>query len=68
MQNNHLHSRVSVIARSRDFCERFFGLREHVWHGDVLFMTDEARFVRAWRPRTGASDSRLVSISAFAWE
>jgi catechol 2,3-dioxygenase-like lactoylglutathione lyase family enzyme len=57
MQVNHLHLRVSDIARSREFYERFFGLREHVWHGDVLFMTDEARFDLALAP--GDRDERF---------
>ena len=50
MQLNHLHIQVADVARSRAFYERFLGLREHVRHGDVLFMTDDARFDLALAP------------------
>lgn len=50
MQLNHLHLHVSNVARSRDFYERFFGLRDHVMYGDILFMTDEGRFDLALAP------------------
>ena len=40
MDLNHLHLKVRSVARSKAFYERHFGLREHVWHDDVLFMRD----------------------------
>lgn len=40
MRLNHLHLHVSSVARSREFYARFFGLRDHVTHGEILFMRD----------------------------
>ena len=40
MQLNHLHLHVASVERARDFYAGFFGLTEHVWHEDVLFMRD----------------------------
>ena len=37
---NHLHLHVRSITRARDFYARYFGLRDHVWHGEILFMRD----------------------------
>jgi len=37
---NHLHLHVRSVARARDFYARYFGLRDHVWHDDILFMRD----------------------------
>ena len=37
---NHLHLHVRSVERSRAFYEKYFGLREHVMHGDILFMRD----------------------------
>jgi len=37
---NHLHLHVRSIARARDFYARYFGLHDHVMHGDILFMRD----------------------------
>src|SRR5215813_6095427 len=37
---NHLHLHVRSIDRARDFYARYFGLRDHVWHDDILFMRD----------------------------
>jgi catechol 2,3-dioxygenase-like lactoylglutathione lyase family enzyme len=37
---NHLHLHVRSIDQARDFYNRYFGLRDHVWHGDILFMRD----------------------------
>jgi catechol 2,3-dioxygenase-like lactoylglutathione lyase family enzyme len=45
MQLNHLYLRVKDVARSQQFYERYFGMREHAHrHDGVVFMTDEARF------------------------
>jgi catechol 2,3-dioxygenase-like lactoylglutathione lyase family enzyme len=38
---NHLHLHVRDVARSKRFYEEWFGLREHVRHGDILFLRDE---------------------------
>ncbi len=37
---NHLHLHVSSVARARAFYMNYFGLRDHVWHDDILFMRD----------------------------
>jgi catechol 2,3-dioxygenase-like lactoylglutathione lyase family enzyme len=37
---NHLHLHVRSVERSRAFYEKYFGLRDHVMHGDILFMRD----------------------------
>jgi len=41
MNINHLHLKVASAERSRDFYERFFGLRVSAMHGDILFMRDD---------------------------
>lgn len=56
MQLNHLHLHVEDVERSRAFYERFFGLREHVRHGKILFMTDDARFDLALAPSPHVED------------
>jgi catechol 2,3-dioxygenase-like lactoylglutathione lyase family enzyme len=42
MNINHLHLKVASVENAAEFYERFFGLRRHVSHGDILFMRDEA--------------------------
>jgi catechol 2,3-dioxygenase-like lactoylglutathione lyase family enzyme len=37
---NHLHLHVRSIDRAREFYARYFGMRDHVWHDDILFMRD----------------------------
>ena len=37
---NHLHLHVRSVERARAFYANYFGLRDHVSHGDVLFMRD----------------------------
>ena len=39
---NHLHLHVHSVNRARDFYARYFGLHDHVWHGEMLFMRDAA--------------------------
>jgi len=41
MNINHLHLKVASAERSRNFYERFFGLRVSATHGDILFMRDD---------------------------
>lgn len=50
MALNHLHLHVSDVATSRAFYETFFGLREDVWHGEILFVADEHGFQLALAP------------------
>lgn len=50
MALNHLHLHVADVAASRAFYETFFGLREDVRHGDILFLADENGFQLALAP------------------
>lgn len=50
MALNHLHLHVADIDRSRAFYETFFGFREDVWHGPILFLADETGFQLALAP------------------
>jgi len=50
MQLNHLHLHVADVARSQAFYCKYFGLREQVWHGRILFMTDDHGFDLALAP------------------
>lgn len=50
MALNHLHLHVADVARSRAFYETFFGFREDVRHGDILFVADETGFQLALAP------------------
>lgn len=47
---NHLHLRVRDVSVARAFYAQHFGLRDHVWHGDVLFMRDDAGMDLALAP------------------
>ena len=46
---NHLHLGVDDIERSRAFYEQL-GFREHLWHGDVMFMRNDHGFDLALAP------------------
>jgi catechol 2,3-dioxygenase-like lactoylglutathione lyase family enzyme len=46
---NHLHLGVDDIERSREFYEHL-GFRETVWHGDAMFMCNDAGFDLALAP------------------
>ena len=50
MALNHLHLHVADLDRSRAFYETFFGFREDVWHGPILFVADETGFQLALAP------------------
>ncbi len=52
MNINHLHLKVRSVERARSFYQRFFGLRDFVWHGDMLFMRDGAGMDLALAPTT----------------
>jgi lactoylglutathione lyase len=39
---NHIHLHVRSAEVSAAFYARYFGMRELVWHGDMVFMRDEA--------------------------
>ena len=50
MALNHLHLHVGDVAAARTFYETFFGFREEVWHGPILFLADENGFQLALAP------------------
>ena len=53
MDLNHLHLHVKDITRSRRFYEQYFNFREHIWHGDILFLRNENKFDLALYPEKG---------------
>jgi catechol 2,3-dioxygenase-like lactoylglutathione lyase family enzyme len=50
MNLNHIHLHVASVARAKAFYERYFGMRELVWHGDMVFMRDAAGMDLALAP------------------
>jgi catechol 2,3-dioxygenase-like lactoylglutathione lyase family enzyme len=50
MQLNHLHLHVADVARAAAFYGRAFGLTEHVWRDDILFLRDDAGMDLALAP------------------
>lgn len=50
MDLNHIHLHVADVARARAFYETYLGFEEKVWHGDILFLTNEERFDLALAP------------------
>lgn len=55
MNLNHLHLKVRSVDRARAFYARFFGLTDHVWHGEMLFMRDDAGMDLALAPAVDAA-------------
>jgi catechol 2,3-dioxygenase-like lactoylglutathione lyase family enzyme len=47
---NHLHLHARDLAASRRFYESWFGFREHCWHGEILFLRDDAGLDLALAP------------------
>lgn len=47
---NHLHLHVRNLPDAQAFYERWFGFREHVRHGDLLFLRNEEGFDLALMP------------------
>lgn len=47
---NHLHLHVRSVARAKAFYEAYFGLREHVRHGEVVFLRDDGGMDLALAP------------------
>ncbi len=50
MNLNHIHLRVTSVPRAAAFYQRYFGMRELVWHGDMVFMRDHAGMDLALAP------------------
>ncbi|MCC6920644.1 MAG: VOC family protein [Alphaproteobacteria bacterium] len=47
---NHLHLHVRSVEQAKAFYETHFGLREHVRHGDVVFLRDDGGMDLALAP------------------
>ncbi len=47
---NHIHLHVASVARAAAFYEKYFGMRELAWHGDMVFMRDAAGMDLALAP------------------
>jgi catechol-2,3-dioxygenase len=47
---NHLHLHVRDVERAARFYERWFGFREHVRHGEILFLRNASGFDLALAP------------------
>lgn len=52
MNLNHIHLHVASVTRAKAFYEAYFGLRALVWHGDMVFMRDDAGMDLALAPGT----------------
>src|SRR5579864_3638330 len=50
MNLNHIHLHVMSVSRAADFYKRYFGMRELVWHGDMVFLRDTAGMDLALAP------------------
>lgn len=47
---NHLHLHVRDLPRSQRFYESYLGFREHIRHGEILFLRNEDGFDLALAP------------------
>ncbi len=50
MDLNHLHLHTIDTEASRRFYEKYFGFKENVWHGKILFLRNEKGFDLALCP------------------
>jgi catechol 2,3-dioxygenase-like lactoylglutathione lyase family enzyme len=50
MDLNHLHLHVKDIDKSRKFYEKYFGFKENILHGEILFLRNENGFDLALCP------------------
>jgi catechol 2,3-dioxygenase-like lactoylglutathione lyase family enzyme len=50
MNLNHIHLHVASVKRAVAFYAGHFGMRELVWHGDMVFMRDSAGMDLALAP------------------
>jgi catechol 2,3-dioxygenase-like lactoylglutathione lyase family enzyme len=50
MQLNHLHLHVASVEAARAYYAGYFGLRNHVWHDQILFMRDDGGMDLALAP------------------
>ena len=55
MRLNHLHLHVSDVGKAREFYERWFGFKEQVQHGSILFLRDEGGLDLALAPDPDAA-------------
>jgi catechol 2,3-dioxygenase-like lactoylglutathione lyase family enzyme len=56
MDLNHLHLHVRDLAKARAFYERYFAFREHVLHGNILFLRNADGFDLALAPAEGTGE------------
>ena len=61
MNLNHLHLHVESPARAAAFYEAWFGMRQLIWHGDMVFMRDEAGMDLALAPHGPGGPEPLPS-------
>jgi len=54
MRLNHLHLHVSDVGSAREFYERWFGFKEQVQHGPIVFLRDEGGLDLALAPDSDA--------------
>lgn len=52
MDLNHLHLHVKDLEKTRKFYEDHFKFKEHIWHGNILFLRNENKFDLALMPDT----------------
>lgn len=55
MNLNHVHLHFDSVKEAAAFYARYFGMREHVWHGDMVFMRDGAGMDLAVAPGGAAT-------------
>ena len=51
MNLNHVHLHFASVREAAAFYETWFGMRQLVWHGDMVFMRDEAGMDLALAPQ-----------------
>ena len=56
MDLNHLHLHVRDVASASAYYQRWFGFREHVCHGDILFLRNGDGFDLALAPDDEGED------------
>jgi catechol 2,3-dioxygenase-like lactoylglutathione lyase family enzyme len=56
MDLNHLHFHVKDVAATASYYERWFGFREHVCHGEILFLRNADGFDLALAPDAEGAD------------
>jgi catechol 2,3-dioxygenase-like lactoylglutathione lyase family enzyme len=55
MNLNHVHLHFDSVKDGAAFYTRYFGMHEHVWHGDMVFLRDGAGMDLAIAPGGAAA-------------